>query len=283
MNRISISFCLLAAAVFAFSSCKEDKVDGVMLTAHLEQAGNTASKAHLVQVDNTTYDFQLVTGDSAYVNNGIFAFDFENGNPILKVNHSSNNVYRAIFPASIVDTNANPDITNSNETRVIIPRNQRYRSEAGVQKVDMPMISYPEGYSLWFKNICGLIEVRVTNNRQSAVNLQAIEVSNNIEGQADSAIVYLSGNTRVNTTASEPTIDVTADSYRYVRLDFNGENARYLSPGQSRSYYLIVAPFSTTNVNIRVYTAGNNFRNLPLSGVSLQRNQIARVNFNLAD
>lgn len=277
MKKISISLCLLAVAVFALSSCKEDKVKDVTLTVNLEQT--SATKAHL----NANYTPVIVTGDSAYVNDGVFAFDFENGNPILRVNHAADNRYRAIFPANIVDVNANPDIANTNNVTVNIPFIQTYDKEGNDQKVDMPMISYPEGYALWFRNICSLVKVNVTNVSGRTITLGAIQVSNNTQGQSGQSSVYLAGNTRVNVASSYPEVTVAEDQYRFVQLNFNGHQDAVLADGATGSYYLIIAPFSgaTDGINVRLISSNYNFNDISFpNATSLPRNTVAVVNVN---
>lgn len=274
MKKIALTICVLAAATFAFTSCEKNRVETLSVNVESATAG---SKAHM---DENTYKPMLVTGDSAYVNDGIFGFDFENGNPIIKVNHAPDNVYRAIFPANIVNTTAN--IAHTDNVDVIIPCYQDYAIENGVQKVDMPMISYPEGYSLWFRNICSLVKVNVTNASGSPINLSYIQISNNLVGQSGNGTVCFSGNTRVNVASSEPVITVDDNQFRYVQLNLNGHADATLADGQTRAYYLIIAPFTnaTQGVNIRVGST-NRFNDLPLDNVtSLARNTIAVVNFN---
>lgn len=274
MKKIALTICVLAAATFAFTSCEKNRME----TLYVEmETATDGSKAHM---DENTQKPMLVTGDSAYVNDGIFGFDFENGNPILKVNHASDNVYRAIFPANIVNTTG--DIAHSDNVNVIIPNNQNYSIENGVQKVDMPMISYPLGNALWFRNICSLVKVNVTNVSNEPVELSYIQVSNNLVGESGIGSVYLSGNTRVNVASSEPVITVDNGQFRYVQLNLNGHPDATLAAGQTGSYYLIVAPFTdaTQGVNIRVGSTYH-FNDLPLNNVtSLARNTIAVVNFN---
>jgi len=279
MKKYIMAVCLLAAGTFAFTSCGE-KESVVSLNVHLEET--VAPKGH-IDASNTP---RLVSGDCAYVNNGVFAFDFENGNPILKVNHASDNVYRAIFPASIVDVDANSDIAHLDNVRVIIPSVQDYTTEEGVQKVDMPMISYPEGFALWFKNMCSIVRVRVTNSTSETITLTNIQVSNNMTSQSGTGSVYLAGSTHVSvpTPSSEPvtTVDPLTTN-RFVQLNFNGHEDATLAPGASAYYSLIVAPFTgaTEGMNIRFNTASY-FRDCSLPNVSsLARNTIANVNYTL--
>lgn len=278
MKKYFVAACLLAAGLLSLTSCGEkDSIES--LTAHFETP-TAGTKCHLEGANPI-----LVTGDSAYVNDGVFGFEFENGDPILKVNHASDNVYRAIFPASIVDVEANSDIAHLNSVRVIIPSVQTYELENGVQKVDMPMISYPDGYLLWFKNMCSIVRVNVINTTSSPISMANIQVSNNVTGQSGSGYVYLAGSThvRVPTATNLPvtTVDQLSTN-RFVQLNFNDADVT-IAAGASAVFSLIVAPFSgaTEGMNIRVNTVANGFRDLSLPDVSsLERNTIADVNFN---
>ena len=118
MKKIALTICVLAAATFAFTSCEKNRME----TLYVEM--ETATDGSKAQMDENTQKPMLVTGDSAYINDGIFGFDFENGNPILKVNHASDNVYRAIFPANIVNTTGN--IAHTDDVSVTIPYMQNY-------------------------------------------------------------------------------------------------------------------------------------------------------------
>jgi hypothetical protein len=277
MKKYIMAVCLLAAGTFALTSCGE-KESIVTLNVNLEKSA--ASKGY---IDNTCTP-RLVTGDSAYVNDGVFAFDFENGDPILRVNHASDNVYRAIFPASIVDVNANPDIAHLNNVRVNIPQIQKYEIENGVQKVDMPMISYPEGYRLWFKNMCSIVRVNVINTSSVPIKMDNIQVSNNVTGQSGTGYVYLAGSTHVSVPTATNLPVTTVDpisANRYVQLNIKDADVT-IAAGASAVFSLVVAPFSgaTEGMFIRVNTDGNGFKDLSLPNVtSLDRNIIADVNF----
>ena len=279
MKKFSISFCLIAVAVFAFSSCKDEKDDMVTLTVGLEDVGN--GKAY---IDESNYKPMLVTGDSAYVNNDVFAFNFDNGNVVLQTHHSANNRYRAIFPASIVNTELNTEIRNSDTVYVRIPRVQEYDKVGDVQKVNIPMISYPEGYKLWFRNMCSLVRVNVVNTTSGNITLTNIQLSNNLTSQSGPGYVYLAGNTHVSvpSPSSDPvTIVDPIEENRYVQLNLNGHPDATIASGDSAYYYLIVAPFSgaTSGMNIRV-NATTHFNDKPLPQVSsLARNVIAKVRF----
>ena len=279
MKKYIMAVCLLAAGTFALTSCGE-KESIVTLNVNLEKP--VASKGY-IGGERLPH---LVTGDCAYVNDGVFAFDFENGDPILRVNHASDNVYRAIFPAYIVDSIANPNIAHLDNVRVFIPTIQSFETKNGVQKVDMPMISYPDGYLLWFRNMCSIVRVQVVNTSSASIELSNIQVSNNVTGQSGSGYVYLAGSTHVTvptaTNLPVTTVDQLATN-RYVQLNFDGQAEATIAPGASATYSLIVAPFTgaTEGMVIRVNTVSSGFRDLSLPDVSsLERNTIADVNFN---
>lgn len=279
MKKYIMAVCLLAAGTFAFTSCGE-KESVVSLNVHLEET--VAPKGH-IDASNTP---RLVSGDCAYVNNGVFAFDFENGNPILRVNHASDNVYRAIFPASIVDVEANSDIAHLNSVRVNIPPVQTYETENGVQKVDMPMISYPDGYMLWFKNICSIVRVNVTNATSAPVTLTDILMLNNEAGQSGSGSVYLAGSTHVSVPTATNLPVTTVDplnTNRSVRLNFNGHPDATIAVGATATYCLVVAPFTgASGMTILLNTATYSKAIEGLEDITaLPRNTIADVNWTL--
>ena len=275
MKKYFMAVCLLAAGTFALTSCGE-KESIVTFNVNLEKP--VASKGY---IDGERLP-HLVTGDCAYVNDGVFAFDFENGDPILRVNHASDNVYRAIFPAYIVDSIANPNIAHLDNVRVKIPQVQRYETENGVQKVDMPMISYPDGYQLWFKNICSIVKVNITNPFTTPVTLTNIQMLNNDAGQSGQGSVYLAGNTRVNVTSSEPVITVDQNPmYRSILLNFDtNEPDAIIAPGETRSYMLVVAPFE--NASGMIIIINTTAFSQAVEGIEnvteLPRNCIANVN-----
>jgi hypothetical protein len=279
MKKYFMAACLMAAGLLSLTSCGE-KDNIATLTAHFETA-TAGAKGHLEGAKP-----MLVSGDSAYVNDGVFGFEFENGDPILKVNHASDNVYRAIFPASIVDVEANSDIAHLNNVRVIIPSVQVYKTENGVQKVDMPMISYPDGYMLWFKNICSIVRVNVTNETSAPVTLTDILMLNNEAGQSGSGSVYLAGSTHVSVPTSTNLPVTTVDplnTNRSVRLNFNGHPDATIAVGATATYSLVVAPFTgASGMTILLNTASYSKAIEGLENVTeLERSTIADVHWTL--
>lgn len=293
-------FGMMALLALACAGCTPGSVmedlDGDMERLPISMESIGGSKVYVESIDNLHGSLAFETGDSVYVNDGVFAVNMD-GNPYVLANRSDNRVYRAIYPAEIVNTDHHTNIRDEDTVYVTIPMQQYYERSSAIdpatglpkQKVRLPMISFPSGGRLDFKNICSLVRVTVQNQSGRAVNLSRLKLTSVPQSSSDRAFVSFAGDTRVSRSSNgtnNPVIKVLppADSNLYgrsVTLHLNGQEAR-LSNGQSRNYYLVLAPFTmepTEELTIAAYVSSStDYVGIKsCMGVSLGRNEIATV------
>ena len=174
-------FFLIVAAVvlLAVAGCKkEDEGEKfpVEFTVDLEGRPGNDAKVHLEEVSGVWKPNWDEGTDQVRVN------DDQNARTIVRnaSNHTqgtvsatvSGSTYYAVFPASAVVSNS-----VSSNTTIKLPRVQVYETVDGVQKLNAPMAAYNKSKPvLKFKNLCGVMQIIITNNKYWDMILDSIQV-----------------------------------------------------------------------------------------------------------
>ena len=196
----------------------------------------------------------------------VISYDVSDGTP---------SSYTAIYPASIVDENA--DISGCSTVGVTLPREQVYRTDShGDQKVMAPMCAVSNSTTLSFFNMCSLIKVVVNSELEDGFYLKRIDVS------ANSA--YLSGDGTATIAGDgvgdKIVIDGNASNASHeVSLVFNPESRPRIKRGDRDFYtfYIAVPEFATENdVTITLYANGDRTYSVQKHN-ALSHNMIAEV------
>lgn len=194
---------LLFAAIVALvmTGCKKEKEEVVpggvprTFTAYFAQPSN--SKVHLESVNDGANMRPGWDGNDQININGapctIDADDIDEGNPsraefTASIGYNPNGAYYSVYPNYGTTCGCPyaggkiqyPDgYTNTTvpTVTVTLPRVQYYRDPDGVQFVDAPMVAYnPENPHLYFKNLCGIMQVVITNDKAWDMVLDSIHV-----------------------------------------------------------------------------------------------------------
>ena len=146
MRKLFI-FSIVLAGIAIMVGCKKEQ-DGVSLKAVI----SNESKAYI----GRKYPLSNISGTFARINNV-----------------QSEAPFCAVFPANIVQPATSIAITSdgaetnptySATATIYLDPHQEYKDENGYQKLDMPMAALTTGTTLYFKNFCSVIRVKVTNS-----------------------------------------------------------------------------------------------------------------------
>ena len=133
----NLSLIVAAVAIMAVS-CQKEQQDTITLGVKIQKPINGNSK---VYIDDHTPCWH--NGDMVYINNAAYPVMAASGSSarIENVTVSSNNWYRAIFPASILTSQDN--ITSFVAyTGIRLPTIQYYEQVGNHQRVDVPMAAF---------------------------------------------------------------------------------------------------------------------------------------------
>lgn len=316
-NNRNIVFCILAASLLlCFTSCKKDKeTEMVTLKLALEQPTDPSNQK--VYLD----DQKLVcwyTDDEIKIYNGSSASTSPVLNQTATVAQGTN--YTAVYPATNSLGTANT-VSNGSVT-VTIPAVQIFgRGTDGRQNLkDLPMGAYLTSNDassvpvLMFRNLASLIKVTVENpSTQHPFRVNSIKLTGSVPLHGT-----YTWNFSQSTNDYSPTMYSTSTTPTYgteVLLDLNGSanpnNPNDLSgytfdtigPNGSKTYFIVVAPFTTASTSFKVEMRGAVLGNYWKGGaagnyageaikiytksftglnVTLDRSRIGRINVNRA-
>lgn len=179
---------ILATVAVLLGGCKKDNfIDGTPVTFKVN-IERPMAKVHLGAGMKPNWD----VNDSIHIN-GVDALvtpvmnDSTRGEVTATFpSNSAHAPYYAVYPASIAKGH---DLTNENQRTVTLPRVQYYNVRNDVQVIDAPMSASILGENpernLDFKNLCGLLQIRITNDKAWDMILDSVQVeasSKNIRG-----------------------------------------------------------------------------------------------------
>lgn len=268
-NRNIVFFILAASLLLCFTSCKKNKeTEMVTLKLALEQPIDPSNQK--VYLD----DQKLVcwyTDDEIKIHNGSSTSTSQVLNQTATVAQGTN--YTAVYPAANSLGTANT-VSNGSVT-VTIPAVQTYVEGAdGRQNLkDLPMGAYLTSNDagnvpvLMFRNLASLIKVTVENpSSQHPFRVNSIKLTGSVPLHGE----YM-WNFSQSTNDYSPAMYTSSTSPTYgneVLLDLNGcanpndetDLSKYtfdtIGPDGSKTYYIVVAPFTTASTSFKVEMRG---------------------------
>lgn len=281
-------YLLIATAlVLLTTGCKKDKEDGVPMTFTAIIASSSPNQGAKVHLDEV----------SAGLRPGWDASDKINVNgaecTVTAENISTDNASRARFTGSITNCSDGPyyaiypyegsTITMSStgdnvSATVFMPRVQIYDEVNGKQVINAPMAAYnPINPILQFRNLCGLMEIEVTNDKawDMIIDSVQIEASNfQLSGEMNVGVTdfaysenndYNDYNPRIvaaNTGKSIVSLaraKTSTDEFNSLNIfvksnKWSISNTTYESTAKLYAYIPTIAQGSTNAFTVRVFT-----------------------------
>lgn len=238
----------------SFTSCQKDKVVATSFTATLEECQDDDGKTAF-----TNGTMQWVSGDQIKVfgsaGSGVYeAFVLGAGGTTFNVVSGDAGAapYRAVYPASV----ANDDGT------VELPVVQV--TEDG-SLTGFPMYTESNGTNLDFKNLCGVLRMRL---QKSGVSITAIEVTGDIELTGDYNVHYNSG---------VPTLEYSGHGTKTTMMTCNTPQS---IASQKDFYIFLPAHTYSAGMRIRIYSSDGGVCTKTVSAgnsVRVQRGKITTI------
>ena len=281
MRKLFI-FSIVLAGIAIMVGCKKEQ-DGVSLKAVI----SNESKAY-IGTDN--YPF-WESGDEVNINGREYPLSNINGTFARINNVQSEAPFCAVFPAGIVhpansiaitSDGAETNPTYSATATIYLDPHQEYKDENGYQKLDIPMAALTTGTTLYFKNFCSVIRVKVTNSLGSddqGFDVRSITIKANgtyLAGYASATI------TESNVSLSFANQPRLTNTITLSRPD-NTSMGRIL-PGENngKTFDIIVPPFTMTSeqdLTFIVETTNRGNYTHSVTNAHLTSSQIAPISF----
>ncbi len=291
MKKIFLFFALLAG-IAVMTGCQKDQ-DVVTLKAVIDHD----TKAYFGGADANN---NLVTpywdgNDRVYVKGYNSDFTRESCSLELPSENSTtfatisnmpvSNVYCAIYPANAVLDMGTPDAgTNGTTAKITYKHDQVYEwdNDENRQRLEMPMGAVTTDNTLIFKNLCGILRIKVVNKSGSAFDVTRVSViSENGTFIAGDASIKLYKN-------GDPSIRMSPyDSYtvnQAIQLHTpGGYSSMGTIPSNSngtsyKTFDIIVPPFSCQKLTFDVETADHGyFTQTVQDNISIDRNDIVTI------
>ena len=285
MRKLFI-FCVVLAGIAMMVGCQKEQ-DGVSLKAVI----SNDSKAF---INTNNYPF-WESGDEVNINGRVYPLDDIDGTFARINNVQGEAPFCAVFPAGIVQpatsiaissdgNRTNP--TYSATATIYLEPHQNYIDEYGYQKLDMPMAALATGTTLYFKNFCSVIRVKVTNDLGSndqGFDVRSITIKANgvyLAGFASASITGNNTNSSVSLSfANQPRL---TNTITLSRPD-NTSMGRIL-PGENngKTFDIIVPPFTMTSeqdLTFIVETTNRGNYTHSVTAAHLTSSQIAPISF----
>lgn len=171
------AFLTAILGVLLFSACSKDESDDNALRLYAEHYDSNGQKAAVD--DLYTY---WVSGDDVRINNVVYPVHVSGPNDasVQGLVPDNNNIYAAVYPASVYKTNEKTRYT------VEIPSTHQYKQTSDGKQIieNLPMVAYypggdaPEGLS--FRHLTASLAVCVTNHSGCRIELDAVSISNDV-------------------------------------------------------------------------------------------------------
>ena len=281
MRKLFI-FSIVLAGIAIMVGCKKEQ-DGVSLKAVI----SNESKAY-IGTDN--YPF-WESGDEVNINGREYPLSNINGTFARINNVQSEAPFCAVFPAGILhpansiaitSDGAETNPTYSATATIYLDPHQEYKDENGYQKLDMPMAALTTGTTLYFKNFCSVIRVKVTNSLGSddqGFDVRSITIKANGTYLAGYASATITESNVSLSFANQPsltnTITLSRPSNTSMGQILPGEN-------NSKSFDIIVPPFTMTSeqdLTFIVETTNRGNYTHSVTNAHLTSSQIAPISF----
>ena len=272
MNKKHYLFTLIMmATAMLVTSCQKEE-GTVTLGAEIKNSVYMNQKVYIsdhtpcwhngdrVNINGTTYSIVAASGTSAQI-------------PEV----TRHDTYRAIFPASIVNST---NISSNSSISVTLPSVQYFQMVGNHQRVDVPMGAYmTSGSTLQFYNLCSVVRVTVSNSLNTDLSLSSIILH---AGQA-----RLSGTGTVTVTGAESNSirmnsNSSANSHT-VSLVFTEDAPATVDALGSSTFDIVVPAFTTDDIEITINTTDGQYYVLPKNNVGLTHNTITTVTANITE
>ena len=242
--------------------CQKDEGTVTLLAKIQDTMGGNAK----VYIDGRTPCWH--DGDEVYINNAAYPVTAVSGVLAHIENVESAKAYHAIFPASIVDKSSK---SRNSSIAVVLPSMHTYRLVDGRQKVDMPMSAYlTGGNTLQFYNLCSIVRVTVHNQLGRVLPLGLIELRANKAALCGSATATVS-------RKSSDIANMSNNAQNTVGLAFTTDCPATVEAHGTRTFDIVVPPFSTDDVTLTLYTSDGYMCEMEKVNMALARNTIAAV------
>lgn len=281
MRKLFI-FSIVLAGIAIMVGCKKEQ-DGVSLKAVI----SNESKAY-IGTDN--YPF-WESGDEVNINGRKYPLSNISGTFARINNVQSEAPFCAVFPANIVhpanciaissDGNTTTPTYSATATIYLEPH-QNYIDENGYQKLDMPMAALTTGTTLYFKNFCSVIRVKVTNSLGSddqGFDVRSITIKANGAYLAGYASATITESSVSLSFANQPRLTNTITLSRPDNTSMG-----HILPGEnnSKTFDIIVPPFTMTSeqdLTFIVETTNRGNYTHSVTEAHLTSSQIAPISF----
>lgn len=249
----------MLAAAMVFTACRKDDDNLVTLNVNISDYTGSNTKMY---VDASRYT-HWTSGDNVNINgtgtSNTCPVDLSGDKAKITGVPSSTGGYLAVYPAGIAGTYGT---YSSTSISVTLPSTQTYTVDgSGNQIVKAPMYAYCANgeTTLTFHNLCSLLKVTINNNRSEDITMQSITVT--------SSNRKLSGYGTINGVKTDsPSLSMgsSSSSFNYVTLDFTSAD-EIVSQGTSKSYYVVVPSFASTDISITVEATSTGLMDLTLT------------------
>ncbi len=237
MRKLFI-FCVVLAGIAMMVGCQKEQ-DGVSLKAVI----SNESKAY---IGTNNYPF-WESDDEVNINGRVYPLDDINGTYAIIHNVQSEVPFCAIFPVGIVNEMGTPNAT-STTARIFLDPHQEYSKIGSVQRLDMPMAALTSGNTLYFKNLCSVIRVNVTNTTSESFDVKRISVTVTGAQIAEYGMATITPNSCTLTMSSSAVENAVTLSHT------DGSTMETIAPTNSKPFDIIVPTFSSAEVTFRVET-----------------------------
>lgn len=225
MKKIALLFLPL----MLLASCQKDEIT---LKAVIQNFGD--DKVHLNSEDYAIFD----NGDMVRINGSNYSIAVDAAGAASVSGVPSSSEYTAIFPAR-----------NDNNNSVVLPQEQIYEEVNGVQKINAPMAA-KDSRILHFKNLCSLLEVRITSPVDEFDVLSISVTSSNSN-------TYLYGTySGVSWNNGVPSLSVMSSNGRGHTVTLNCNRYRIATAGTTKAFYVVLPPFNS-NTALTVHVQGH--------------------------
>ncbi len=284
-------FCALFAGIAVMTGCRKDQ-DVVTLKAVVDQNtkayfGGADANNNLVTPYWDGEDRVYVKGLTDFSTN-IFGLTDRHTTVASITGVPASTVYCAIYPASAVLGMGTP---NANETtaKITFKHDQVYEWDNDVnrQRLEMPMGAVTTNNTLIFKNLCGILRIKVVNASGDAFNVKRVSViSEHGTFIAGDGNVTLSENGNPDVSMSPYHIDTIDQAIQLHAPNYSSMGE--IGDGQSKTFDIIVPPFSANALTFDVESIETEpgfgyYTKTVNSTISVDRNEIVNVTLTIGE
>ena len=288
MKKIFLFFALLAG-IAVMTGCQKDQ-DVVTLKAVIDQDtkayfGGADANNNLVTPYWDGNDEVYIKGLTEFPTN-IFGLTDRYTTVATIEGVRASAVYSAIYPASAVLEMGTPNAgTDGTTAKINFKHDQLYSEENNHQRLEMPMGAVTTGNTLIFKNLCGILRIKVVNQSGNTFNVKRVSVISEdgtfIAGDGN-VTLYNNGYPEISMSPYhsynvEQAIQLHADNYSSMgAIPSNSNGSSY------KTFDIIVPPFSCQKLTFDVESieTGTDFgyyTKTVESTISVGRNEIVNV------